>query len=200
MKKFLIFAAALSLALPAVAAAQPGRPDNGHRPGQGDNGRPGGNNGRPSPGGNNGRPTPLPQPVRPNPGGPNRPGPGKPDRPVTLPKPVPGRPGVRPPPRPNPPAFRPPSRPPQFSWRGRSFNRYRGPAFHYPRGYSYRRWSTGALLPSLFLSTSYFFDNWRTLGIGAPPPGRRWVRYGPDLLLVNVRTRRVEDTIYGAFY
>ena len=33
-----------------------------------------------------------------------------------------------------------------------------------------------------------------------PPPGRRWVRYGSDLLLVNVRNRRVEDVIYGVFY
>jgi Ni/Co efflux regulator RcnB len=95
--------------------------------------------------------------------------------------------------------MRPPARP-QFSWRGRSFNRYRGPAFHYPRGFSYRRWSVGALLPGLFLSSTYYWDDWRSLGVDAPPPGRRWVRYGSDLLLVNVRTRRVEDTIYDAFY
>jgi len=93
-----------------------------------------------------------------------------------------------------------PSRPPQFSWRGRSYNRYRGPAFRYPRGYSYRRWSVGAFLPSLFLSSTYFWNDWRALGVGAPPPGRRWVRYGPDLLLVNVRTRRVEDVIPDAFF
>jgi Ni/Co efflux regulator RcnB len=137
----------------------------------------------------------IAQPGRPNDHRPNRPGPGRPgdNRPGNNHF-GPGRPGPR------PPAHRTPQRPPQFSWRGRHFNRYRGPAFHYPRGYSYRRWATGALLPGLFLSSVYYFDNWRTLGIGAPPPGRRWVRYGPDLLLVNVRTRRVEDTIYGAFY
>ncbi|MEJ0065348.1 MAG: RcnB family protein [Caulobacteraceae bacterium] len=32
-----------------------------------------------------------------------------------------------------------------------------------------------------------------------PPPGSRWVRYGPDLLLVNLTTGRVEDTAYGVF-
>jgi len=26
------------------------------------------------------------------------------------------------------------------------------------------------------------------------------VRYGPDLLLINVRSHRIEDVIYGAFY
>jgi Ni/Co efflux regulator RcnB len=35
--------------------------------------------------------------------------------------------------------------------------------------------------------------------VGRPPKGYRWVRYGPDLLLVNVRTGRISDVIYGAF-
>ncbi|WP_231636068.1 RcnB family protein [Novosphingobium sp. ST904] len=34
----------------------------------------------------------------------------------------------------------------------------------------------------------------------AAPPGYYWVRYGPDLLLVDRRTRRVVDVIYSAFY
>ncbi len=29
--------------------------------------------------------------------------------------------------------------------------------------------------------------------------GYRWVRYGPGLLLIRTRTRRVVDVIYGAF-
>jgi Ni/Co efflux regulator RcnB len=104
-----------------------------------------------------------------------------------------------PPPRPGP-GIRPPQRPPQFSWRGRSFSQFRGPAFRYPPGFAYRRWAIGAFLPSIFLGTSYYYDDWRGLGIDRPPPGRRWVRYGSDLLLVNQRTRRVEDVIYGVFY
>jgi len=73
-------------------------------------------------------------------------------------------------------------------------------AFRYPPGYGYRRWGIGAVLPGLFFSPAYFWDDWRLLGVPQPRPGRRWVRYGPDLLLVNVRTRRVEDVIYGAFF
>ena len=110
---------------------------------------------------------------------------------------------MRPPSRPPGNGMRPPPpRPggPQFSWRGRNFNRFRGPAFFWPPGFSYRRWATGALLPSIFWSQQYWFDDWRFLGIGAPPPGRRWVRYGPDLLLVNMRTRRIEDVIYNVFF
>jgi len=112
-----------------------------------------------------------------------------------------GNPGMRPP-QYRPPAMRPPPRPnrPQFSWRGRYYNPVYGPSFRYPSGYAYRRWSIGAFLPGLFLTTTYYYDDWRGLGIEPPPRGRRWVRYGPDLLLVNMRTRRVEDVIYGVFY
>jgi Ni/Co efflux regulator RcnB len=204
MKRLLIIAAAMSLMLPAVASAQSGRPDQGTRPGG--NGGHGPN--RPGSGGKPDRPVTLPAPVpgkpgnggpnRPNPGNrPGKPNPGRPDKPTPLPGP-----GFRPqPPRPGP-GMRPPPRPsrPQFSWRGRHFNPIAGSAFRYPAGYAYRRWTIGAFLPSLFLGSSYYYDNWRGLGIDAPPPGRRWVRYGSDLLLVNVRTRRVEDVITGVFY
>jgi len=214
MKRIVIFAAAAVLLLPTLSPAQPG-PNNGRPDRLGGNG-PGGQD-RPD------RPVTLPAPVPDRPGRPN-PGdrPGRPDRPVTLPAPVPDRPGrpnpgdrpgrpdrpnpggpgMRPPPRPMPPAMRPPQRPgrPQFSWRGRYFNPVRGPSFRYPSGYGYRRWSIGAFLPSLFLAAPYYYEDWRMLGIDQPPPGRRWVRYGPDLLLVNLRTRRVEDVITNVFY
>ena len=177
MKRLLICAAAIALMLPNLAQAQPGRdrPDNrpDNRPGRPGDNRPGDN--------------------RPD----NRP--GRPDRPVTLPAPVPGGPGMRPPPPRPGPGLRPPHRP-QFSWRGRYYNPIRGSLFRYPPGYAYRRWSIGAFLPALFLSTSYYYDDWRGLGIDRPPPGRRWVRYGSDLLLINQRTRRVEDVIYNVFY
>lgn len=173
MKRLAIFAISAGLLLPALSfAQQPGGRPSDQRADQ----RPGGDQNRP----------------------------GRPDHPVTLPAPVPnrpGNPGMRPP-QYRPPATRPPPRPnrPQFSWRGRYYNPVFGPAFRYPPGYAYRRWSIGAFLPGLFVGSTYYYDDWRTLGIGRPPPGRRWVRYGPDLLLVNVRTRRVEDVIYGAFY
>jgi Ni/Co efflux regulator RcnB len=36
--------------------------------------------------------------------------------------------------------------------------------------------------------------------LAAPEPGFQWVRYGPDLLLVNVTTGQVVDVAYGVFY
>lgn len=136
------------------------------------------------------------------------------DRPMTRPavgqQPV-GKPPVRPPAGARPPGGghhrpRPPStgwhkpRANQWYWRGRWVNRVRGPAFVYPRGYHYRRWYVGSRLPALFLTAQFFYDNVAPLGLEIPPPGYRWVRYGPDLLLVNVRTGSVEQVAYGAFY
>ena len=80
------------------------------------------------------------------------------------------------------------------------FQRVHASAFVYPRGYRYRRWSIGAFLPHIFLSDAYYYTDWYDLGFGPPPPGYAWVRYGPDLLLVNIYTGRVRDVVYGVFY
>jgi Ni/Co efflux regulator RcnB len=58
----------------------------------------------------------------------------------------------------------------------------------------------GGLLPSLFLTSPYFFSGWAGLGLPPPRAGFQWVRWGPDMLLVNVRTGRIEDVVYGVFY
>jgi Ni/Co efflux regulator RcnB len=55
------------------------------------------------------------------------------------------------------------------------------------------------VLPAVFLTSTYIYTNYYGLGLGAPPPGYAWVRYGPDLLLVQRGTGRVADVIYGAF-
>ena len=55
-------------------------------------------------------------------------------------------------------------------------------------------------MPRLFLSNQYYFYDYYALGIGQAPRGYVWVRYGPDLLLIQRRTGRIVDVIYGAFY
>jgi Ni/Co efflux regulator RcnB len=85
-------------------------------------------------------------------------------------------------------------------YHGRPFNRVHLAPFIYPRGWAYRRWVIGAVLPPLFLGPAYYYDGWAALGLPPPQPGFQWVRYGPDLLLVNVATGQVVDTVYGAFY
>jgi Ni/Co efflux regulator RcnB len=130
------------------------------------------------------------------------------DRPNTA-RPDAGRPN-RPSPGTRPPAHRPPvaARPPHIGPRpahrflsGGGWHRsIRGPAFRYPPGFAYRSWATGAILPSIFLAAPYFYDDFATLGLAPPPAGYRWVRYGSDLLLVNIYTGRVADAVDGVFY
>jgi Ni/Co efflux regulator RcnB len=87
----------------------------------------------------------------------------------------------------------------QFTYRGHMISRVHLAPFIYPNGWAYRRWATGMMLPPLFLAPAYFYADWAALGVTAPPPGFQWVRYGPDLLLVNVTTGEVVDTVYDAF-
>lgn len=208
MKWLLLATTSLLLAMPNIALAQ--QQDDHHR----------GNGGR---GNGGGRPTAgAGQQVRPaRPGGPQiqppRPGGPQVGRPQIQP-PRPGGPQIQPI-RPGGPQIQPPrpGRPGQGIGPGRpgqgigfphrpgtgrppNFRPVRGPSFRYPHGYRYRRWSVGLILPSLFLSSSYYYNDWADLGVGPPPRGCRWVRYGPDLLLVRRRTGQIIDVIYGAFY
>ncbi len=87
-----------------------------------------------------------------------------------------------------------------FSYRGRSFSRFRASPFRYPAGWGYRRWSVGAFLPALFLSSTYYLNDYGAYSLGPPPPGCQWVRYGPDALLVNTYNGSIVDVAYGVFY
>jgi Ni/Co efflux regulator RcnB len=188
MKKLLVLLMSLSLLLPTISEAQ-------------NNSRPNAGKGRPAAGAPNRSQRPSRQGGRPagqsRPERPSRPHSGRPERPPAAGRP--SRPAAGRPTRP-PPSVRPlPPRGNQYWHRGRSFNRIRGPAFVWPRGYSYRRWGIGGLLPPVFLTPTYFYTGWAALGLQAPVPGYTWVRYGSDLLLVNLTTREIEDVIYGVF-
>ncbi|HEY7899948.1 MAG TPA: RcnB family protein [Caulobacteraceae bacterium] len=109
--------------------------------------------------------------------------------------PIPGKPGHR------PPGHRPGYRPGRpgggWGWNGR---RWHGGRWTWPSGYHYRRWTVGGILPALFLAQTYYFADYAQLGFEAPPWGYQWVRYGPDLLLVNIRSGQIMDVEYGVFY
>jgi len=140
-----------------------------------------------------------PGPAAPHAGGPPHPGPVGPPHPAFKPVPPHG-PVVGPP---HGPVVGPPRGPvvgPHFSFHGRSFNRVHVHPFIYPSGWAYRAWAIGAILPPLFLAPDYYYPEWAQLGLEPPPPGDQWVRYGPDLLLVNIATGQVIDVAYGVFY
>jgi hypothetical protein len=89
----------------------------------------------------------------------------------------------------------------QFSWHGHEFHQFHPQReFVYPPGWAYRQWTVGAILPPIFLVPDYYFTDWVDLGLPPPPPGAQYVRYGPDLLLVDVSNGQVIDVIPGVFY
>ena len=156
-------------------------------------------------------------------GPPPHPGPhGPPPHPAFKPAPPPPHPAFKPaplhgpmggplhPPGPPPAAFVKPGGAPaaafvkpggaQFNFHGHAFNRVHVHPFNYPNGWAYREWAVGAILPPLFLAPDYYYPEWAALGLEPPPPGDEWVRYGPDLLLVDTTTGQVIDVAYGVFY
>ena len=157
---WLVAAAAVFSCSVVMAQDQNGRPqDRGARPGSADGqNRPGGDQ-NPGPGS--------------APRGGSAHDAGPPDRPPHRPGPPASRPPAQGVPRPPGVGPRPPHR---FLSEGRWHQGIRGPAFHYPPGFGYRRWSTGLILPPIFLTPPYYFDDYAPLGLGPPPAGYRWVR------------------------
>ena len=187
-RNFWLTATAIALLAPGLADAQ--MQDKMARPGQGD-----GQDRPPRPGGpgNGGPAIQPPRPARPGNGGPAV----QPPRPT---RPGNGGPAIQPP-RPGPVApVRPPRpRPPH---NGGGFHRpphYRPPVYRYPHGYHYRRWHVGAVLPTVLFGSAYYFNDYHLFGLYAPPHLYRWVRYGPDLVLVNTRNGHIRDVRYGVF-
>jgi Ni/Co efflux regulator RcnB len=88
----------------------------------------------------------------------------------------------------------------RFYYHGAPFARFRGPAYVHPRGFAYRSWARGQYLPRAYFAAPYYLDNWAAYRLGRPLAGFRYVRVGPDVLLVNVRTGLISEVIPGVFY
>jgi Ni/Co efflux regulator RcnB len=86
-----------------------------------------------------------------------------------------------------------------FSYHGHRYARFLGPRYFWPAGYFYSPYAVGAFLPLVFLSTDYVVVDYADYDLEAPPPDYEWVRYGPDLLLVDVNSGEVDQVIQGVF-
>lgn len=88
----------------------------------------------------------------------------------------------------------------RYSYGGQYYNAVRAPRWVAPRGWTYRRYAIGATLPTFFLGSTYYVDPMRFgLRVGPAGSGRRWVRVGDDLYLVNARGR-VFQVVPNVFY
>lgn len=68
------------------------------------------------------------------------------------------------------------------------------------RNWSYRPISIGFRLRPAFYSSRYYINDYGYYHLRAPRPWERWIRYGDDLLLVNLRTGRVLDVIHYRYW
>ena len=86
-------------------------------------------------------------------------------------------------------------------WRARNRHVFRLRPYYAPyRNWSYRRFSVGLFLDSLFYSQRYWIgDPWQ-YRLPAAPYGTQWVRYYNDVLLVDIYTGEVVDVIHDFFW
>ena len=105
------------------------------------------------------------------------------------------------------PGFRPGGARPHYSTQyfPRTFNpsnrfHWRGGSWNGPRGYYYRPWFYGQVLPFGWFSSEWYIDDYYDYDLPVPPYGFEWVRNGPDALLVNIGTGMVVESVPGIFY
>ena len=78
-------------------------------------------------------------------------------------------------------------------------DQYRQRAYVAPRGYRYRAVGIGSVLNRLFYGSNYYVNDWNRYRLPRPGINQQYVRYGDDVLLVNVRNGRVVR-VYNNFY
>jgi Ni/Co efflux regulator RcnB len=83
-----------------------------------------------------------------------------------------------------------------WGWNGR---RVHAAGYVFPHGHHYHRCHIGERLPLIFYSEIYYFTDYADYGFENQPDGYEWIRYGPDLLLVDLATGEVVDVEYGVF-
>jgi len=77
---------------------------------------------------------------------------------------------------------------------------YRRPAYVGPRGYAYRPVVVGHRFDRGYYGDRYWVRDYARYRLPAPRAGHRWVRYGNDVVMVNVRTGRVVSVNNGFFW
>lgn len=85
-------------------------------------------------------------------------------------------------------------------YRSRNRNVYTMPRYYAPRGYNYRPVRTGVVLRPAFYGQRYLIADPYRYRLPRAYGNQRWVRYGNDVLLVNMRNGRILQVYNGFFY
>jgi Ni/Co efflux regulator RcnB len=88
---------------------------------------------------------------------------------------------------------------PAYVYHGRTYAPVVAGRYRWPRGYGYHRFHRHERFPRVFLIPDYFIADYYDYGLAQPPPDAQWVRYGDDLVLVDLDTDEILDTIPGFF-
>jgi Ni/Co efflux regulator RcnB len=86
-----------------------------------------------------------------------------------------------------------------FLYNGVSHPQLRVQPYRYPAGFAYRRYYAGRPFPRTLWSRQYYIYNYVDFGLAPPAPGAQWMRFGSDLLLVDLDTGLVAQVVFGAF-
>ena len=87
----------------------------------------------------------------------------------------------------------------RFMYHGHAYAPFRAARYGWPRGYRYERFAIGRRLPDAFFVPRYYILDYETYGVEVPPAGFQWIRYGPDLLLVDLSSGQVINVVNGVF-
>lgn len=90
-----------------------------------------------------------------------------------------------------------------FGYGGRQYFRYRAQPYRFPGGYygwANHSWRRGEWLPSPFINSGYFINDWYDFGLWQPDYGYEWIRVGADAVLVNLSDGQVVDVVPGVYY
>ncbi len=79
-------------------------------------------------------------------------------------------------------------------------NDFRRPAYQGPRGYAYRPVAVGYRFQPAYYNNRYWVNDYARYRLPAPQAGHRWVRYGNDVVMVNMRSGRVATVFNGFFW
>jgi len=78
--------------------------------------------------------------------------------------------------------------------------RYNAGRYYYPRGGSYRAWNVGGFLPRSYWGERYWVGRPVAYGLPYAARGTRWIRVGPDALLIRSYDGSVVRVARGIFY
>lgn len=76
---------------------------------------------------------------------------------------------------------------------------FRGPRYVGPRGYAYRPVTVGYRFQPTYYGSRYVVSDWGRYRLPRPMAYHQWVRYGNDVVLVNIRTGRVAQ-VHRSFF